>query len=97
MIFIIFIFPQNYNFNNKLLGFIDYSTLFFNIFYGIIIYLLSTLFSFNISIQITFFILMFLPVVLISIIGFNNEKITYIIKYMYKYYKSPKIYVYKKF
>lgn len=27
-----FIFPQNYNFKNKLLGIIDYSSLFINIF-----------------------------------------------------------------
>ena len=26
-----FIFPQNYNFKNKLFGFLDYSTIFFNL------------------------------------------------------------------
>ena len=34
-----FIFPQNYNFNNKLFGFIDYSTLILNILWGLIIFL----------------------------------------------------------
>ena len=35
-----FIFPQNYNFKNKLLGIIDYSTAFFNIFWYVIIFIL---------------------------------------------------------
>ena len=33
-----FIFPQNYRFKNKLLGIIDYSTLFFNIILAIILF-----------------------------------------------------------
>ena len=31
-----FIFPQNYNFTSKLLGFIDYTTVILNIIWGII-------------------------------------------------------------
>ena len=33
-----FIFPQNYNFKAKLLGFIDYTTLILNIVWGLIIF-----------------------------------------------------------
>ena len=47
-----FIFPQNYNFKNKLLGIIDYSTAFFNlIIYGIS-FLILHLFLKNWSIKI---------------------------------------------
>lgn len=91
-----FIFPQNYNFNYKLFGFIDYTTIFFNIFFGFIIYLISNIFS-NLYLKLCFFIILFFPFLLISIIGFNNEKILYIIKYIYLYIKSPKYYIYKKF
>lgn len=91
-----FIFPQNYNFNYKLFGFIDYTTIFFNIFFGFIIYLISNIFN-NLYLKLCFFIILFFPFLLISIIGFNNEKILYIIKYIYLYLKSPKYYIYKKF
>lgn len=91
-----FIFPQNYNFNYKLFGFIDYTTIFLNIFLGLIIYLISNIFN-NLYLKLCFFIILFFPFLLVSIIGFNNEKILYIIKYIYLYIKSPKYYIYKKF
>ena len=91
-----FIFPQNYNFNYKLFGFIDYTTIFLNIFFGLIIYLISNIFN-NLYLKLCFFIILFFPFLLVSIIGFNNEKILYIIKYIYLYIKLPKYYIYKKF
>ena len=91
-----FIFPQNYNFNNKLFGVIEYTTLFFNIIWGILVYFISCIFSLNLSLQIAFFIILFFPVLLFSIIGFNHENIVYIIKYLYVYFKSPKYYLFKK-
>ena len=71
-----FVFPQNYNFNNKLFGFIDYS---------------------NITLKIIFFIILFFTFCLLSIIGFNHEKILYIFIYLFKYIISPKIYLFKKY
>ena len=47
-----FIFPQNYNFKNKLLGIIDYSTAFFNIFWYVIIFILLHFFIKNWNIKI---------------------------------------------
>ena len=91
-----FIFPQNYNFNNKLFGIIDYTTLILNIIIGLFIFLLINLFSFNTTIKISIFIVLFFPIFLFSIIGFNHEKLTYIIKYIYLYITSPKIYLFKK-
>ena len=91
-----FIFPQNYRFNQKLFGFIDYSTLFLNVIWAIIVYFISCIFSENITLKIAIFIILFFPVLLFSIIGFNHEKITYIIKYLYFFIKSPKYYLYRK-
>lgn len=92
-----FIFPQNYNFNSKLLGFIDYTTLILNIIWGLLIFLFVYFCIPNITIKISIFIILFLPFALLSIIGFNHEKILYILKYLYLYITSPKIYLYKKF
>ena len=92
-----FIFPQNYNFNNKLLGFIDYSTLFLNIIWGLIIFLLVYFLIPTIFLKISIFIVLFLPFALFSIIGFNHERILYILLYLYKYLSSPKVYLYKKY
>ncbi len=91
-----FIFPQNYNFNNKLFGVIEYPTLFFNIIWGILVYFISCIFSASIVLQVAIFISLFFPVLLFSIIGFNHESIVYILKYLYFYFKSPKYYLYKK-
>ena len=91
-----FIFPQNYNFNNKLFGFIEYTTLFLNIIWGIIVYFISCIFYKNVILQISIFIILFFPFLLFSIIGFNHERIIYIIKYLYVFIKSPKYYLYKK-
>ena len=69
-----FIFPQNYNFNSKLLGFIDYSTVILNIFWGLIVFAIVYFFIPNITFKIAIFIILFLPFALFSIIGFNHEK-----------------------
>ena len=91
-----FIFPQNYDFSNKLLGIIDYSTLILDIVWGIFTYLISLIFSGNLVLQIAIFIVLFLPFLLLSIIGFNHERMIYIIKYLYIFIKSPKYYLYQK-
>ena len=91
-----FIFPQNYRFQQKLFGFIEYSTLFLNGIWGIFFYFISCIFFKNFTLKIAIFIILFFPVLLFSIIGFNHEKITYIIKYLYFFMKSPKYYLYRK-
>ena len=94
--FMKFIFPQNYNFNNKFLGFIDYSTVILNLVWGLFIFSIVYFFIPNVTIKIAVFIIFFLPFALLSIVGFNNEKILYIISYMFTYFKSPKLYLYCK-
>lgn len=90
-----FIFPQNYNFNFKLFGFLDYKTLFFNLIWWLIIFLISNLF-FDLLFKIVFFIIFCFPILLISLFGFNQENILYVFKYIFLYYKKPKIYLYNK-
>ena len=90
-----FIFPQNFNFKNKLLGIIDYPTAIFNIIYFLIIYILCNIFISNLTIKIIIIILFYLPIFLISGIDFNHENILYFFWYMIKFIFKPKIYLYK--
>ena len=91
-----FIFPQNYNFKNKLFGILDYSSLILNIIWDVIIFILINLFFKNLNIKIFVFVLLCLPIFLFSIIGFNHENILYIFIYIIRYIKSPKLYLYSK-
>ena len=92
-----FIFPQNYNFKNKFLGVIDYSTLILNIIWDLFVFSLSSLIFQNNSIKISICIILCLHLLLFSIIGFNHENIISVFIYFYKYFKNPKIYLYKKY
>lgn len=91
-----FIFPQNYNFNSKLFGFIDYSTAIVNVIWIAFVFCIVNLIFSNLNIKIFLFIILTFPVILFSIIGFNHENILYVIFYISKYIKSPKVYLYKK-
>lgn len=91
-----FIFPQNYNFNNKILGLIDYSTAIVNIMWNIFIFCLCNMLIKNFNIKIFTFIILSMPVLLFSIIGFNHENILYVFFYLLKYFRSTKIYLYEK-
>lgn len=91
-----FIFPQNYNFKNKLFGVLEYSTLILNIIWDLFIFLLINLFFNNNNIKIFIFIIFCLPVFLFSIIGFNHENILSIFIYLFKYIKNNKLYFYSK-
>ena len=91
-----FIFPQNYNFKNKLFGFIDYSTLFFNILYGGFVFCVLDLLINSFSVKISLFIILYFPLLIFSITGFNHENIIYVIIYLFKYFFCKKIYFYSK-
>ena len=90
-----FIFPKNYNFKNKLFGFIDYSTAIFNIMCFFILFTISKLLFNSLNLKVLFLIITYFPIFLLSIIGFNNESIVYIIFYVIKYLVKPKLYLYK--
>lgn len=91
-----FIFPQNYNFNSKLFGMFDYSTIIFNLILAIFFYSFINLIFHNLNLKIFFFIIFYFPIFLFSLIGFNHENILYVFYYMIKYFIKPKIYLYHK-
>ena len=92
-----FIIPQNYNFKNKILGIFDYSTIFLNIIWYFIIFILLNILFNNWNIKIFLLISLCFPITLFSIVGFNGEPIVYVFKYVLKYIFKPKLYLYKKF
>lgn len=91
-----FIFPRNYKYNNKILGVIDYSTAIFDIIFFIIIYLILSALISDIYYRIFIFIILCFPLLLCSIIGFNNENFLYVLKYIINFLFSTKIYIFKK-
>jgi len=91
-----FIFPQNYNFRGKLFGFLDYSSAILISIIGFILYIFINFFNFNFSFKFAIFIILFLPVLLLSIVGFNNESLFYVITYITHFLFNPKIYCFKK-
>lgn len=90
-----FIFPKNYNFKNKILGIIDYPTAILNIITFFLLFSIINLIFKSLYIKIFIMIVLYLPIFLFSIIGFNNENILYILFYIIKYLIKPKIYLYK--
>ena len=91
-----FIFPQNYNFKNKLFGVFDYSTVIINLIWGFIMFLVSKNIPFNLNIKISIFIAFYFPLLLFSIFGFNNENIFYFLSYMFKFIKNRTVYFFSK-
>ena len=91
-----FIFPQNYKFTTKLFGFLDYSTAILNFIWWFIIFIITKLFINDLFTKIIFFIITCFPILLLSLFGFNQENIIYVLKYLYLFFKNPKIYLYKK-
>ena len=92
-----FIFPQNYNFNTKLFGILDYQTTIFNIICWFIIILIAKILKLNLLSKIILFIIICFPILLISMFGFYQENIIYVFKYILKFYTNPQIYLYKKY
>ena len=92
----IFIFPQNYNFKNKLFGIIDYSTAILNIVVAVFVFCLLDLLFGNLNLIISGFIIIYMPIFLFSIIGFNHENILYVAIFFFKFIKNRKVYFYMK-
>ena len=91
-----FIFPQNYDFNTKLFGLIDYTTAILNVVWsGFILLLVNIIFN-SLNIKIFIFIIFSFPVLLFSIIGINGENIVYMMSYLIKYFVKQKLYLYEK-
>jgi len=91
-----FIFPKNYNFKNKILGIIDYSTAIFNVIWYLIVFLLVNIFFTSLNIKIFVFIFLCFPLLLFSFSGFNGENIVYVFSYTLKFMFRQKLYFYDK-
>ena len=90
-----FIFPQNFNFKNKILGIIDYPTAIFNVIYFLFLLSICNLFISNLLTKILILIFLYLPIFLFSVIDFNHENILYFLWYVLKFLYKPKLYLYK--
>lgn len=91
-----FIFPQNYNFKNKLFGLMDYLTATINIIWAVLILIFLNIFHFKINIKIGLFITLYFPLLLFSIFGFNNENIIYVFSYLFRFFTNRRIYFFSK-
>lgn len=91
-----FIFPKNYNFKPKLLGFIDYQTAIVNGVIVIILYKIANVLFMTLKFKIYFFISLYFPIFLFSIIGFQRENIIVVITYLFKFFKNRNVYLYRK-
>lgn len=91
-----FIFPKNYSFRPKLLGFIEYSTAILDSIIGIFIYAFVNFVFTNINTKIYVFISLFLPILLISVLGINKESFITFFRYMFKFIKNQNVYLYTK-
>lgn len=90
-----FIFPQNYKYNNKILGMIDYSTAIVNVLWYIVVFFIINAIFKSVSIKIFLFVLLCFPFFLISIIGLNHENIIFVILYVIKFIRNRQVYLYK--
>ena len=91
-----FIFPQNYNFNIKLFGIIDYTAAIVDGIWGICVFFILNIFFKRISIKIFLLIILVFPVVILSIMGVEGENILYFLSYILKYIFKQKLYLYEK-
>lgn len=87
-----FIFPQNYDFKNKILGIIDYSTALANVIWYVFVFLIVNFFCSSLELKIFLFIFLCFPFFLISVTGFNGENVIYVLKYFLRFIIKPKIY-----
>ena len=91
-----FIFPENYNFKNKLFGIFDYWTVIINFAWGFLSFKFAKILPFNFNIKASVFITFYFPLLLFSLFGFNNENIFYFFSYMIKFIKRRKVYFFSK-
>lgn len=90
-----FIIPQNYDFSGKLFGILDYSTAIFDVVWCLLVFCIVNFFGVNFYVKLFVVIILSFPVLLFSFIGFNHENILYVFFYIFKFFNSPKIYLYK--
>ena len=91
-----FIFPKNYNFKTKLFGVFDYLTVVINIIYFLFVFSVCNLIFDSINIKIFIIVSLCFPLLILSIVGLNNENVFLVLIYILKYFLKPKLYLYNK-
>ncbi len=91
-----FIFPQNYKFNTKILGIIDYQTAILNLIWDGLVFLIINLIFKSLNIKIFLFIVFCFPIFIFSIIGINGDNLINVMIYMSKFIIKPKLLFYSK-
>ena len=91
-----FIFPQNYNFNTKLLGIIDYSVAIADVIWGLFVFLFVNFIFKSLKIKIFLIIILVFPIILFSVVGVDGENLLHFLSYIIKYNFKQKIYLYEK-
>ena len=91
-----FIFPKNYKYRAKILGFIDYITAIVDAILGFLLFFIIKLFIKKISTQIYIFIILFVPVVLFSIFISDGENIISYIIQIVRFIRRRGVYFYDK-
>lgn len=91
-----FIFPQNYDFKNKLFGIIDYSTAFVNLLWYAFVFIFINLIFKDLTLKIFIFVVLCFPLLLFSFAGFHGENILYLFSYLAHFLMKPKLFLYKK-
>lgn len=91
-----FVFPQNYDFKNKLFGLIDYSTAFVNLLWYVFVLLFANFIFKSLTVKIFVFVVFCFPLLLFSFAGFNGENILYVFSYLIHFLLRPKLFLYKK-
>lgn len=91
-----FIFPQNYNFRNKLFGIMDYSTAFVNLLWYIFVFILVNFIFNDLTLKIFIFVTFCFPLFLFSFSGINGQNILYVFSYFLSFFFKNKLFLYKK-
>ena len=91
-----FIFPKNYSFKYKLLGFIDYTTAILDTIIGFLLYFILGIFIKNFTTKLYIFVILFFPILLFSIFGLARENLFSVLFYMYRFLKNQNVYLYNK-
>lgn len=91
-----FFFPLNYDYSNKFLGIIEYKLLTPLIIYGILLFFILKQLSFDFFTKIGFFVILFLPPVLILNSTVHSEPFYTFIVAIIKHLINSKIYLFKR-
>ena len=91
-----FIFPQNYKFNTKILGIINYKTAILNLIWDGLVFLIINFIFKSLNIKIFLFIVFCFPIFIFSIIGINGDNLINVMIYMSKFIIKPKLLFYSK-